>query len=145
MESQAAERVYADLVSALTAARADPATERFDRELDSAVARGEVSAPAAQTIRFWQRAALRACGDYHRTVLPAVLAALETWRDDAETALGATDAVDHGEIVGVVAEPDTPGPASVITLPPSINLEEPRQRLLLAGLVPAGGPTAPSR
>ena len=79
--------VWSDLVSGLLDARTDPATARFDAELASAVAVGELSGRTAQRLRFWQRAAVNAVDDHARTVLPAVLGVLETARSDARAAV----------------------------------------------------------
>lgn len=155
MASETNERGYADLVSGLLGARTDPATERFDRELHEAVEHGEVSALVARQLRFWQRASLRALTDHTRTVLPTALGALEASRLDAEAYMGelldALDAAHQGEngepevepqvepaparAAEAVTTPDTPGPASTVTLPATISLERPRSRLLVAGLV----------
>ena len=76
-------QVYADLVGGLLDAREDPAVVRFDAELAAMVTRGEVSPEAAKRLRAWQRASVRGVADHVRAVLPTVLAALESARDDA--------------------------------------------------------------
>ena len=76
-------RVYADLVDGLVDARDDPASARFDAELDAAVADGEISAATARRLRFWQRASVRALADHTRAVLPTCLSALEASRREA--------------------------------------------------------------
>ena len=89
---------WSGLVDGLLDARTDPATARFDRELAAAVETGELSRRTAQRLRFWQRAALNGVDDHARTVLPAVLCALDTARAQAqayvEQAAGTLDA-DH--------------------------------------------------
>jgi hypothetical protein len=51
-------------------------------------------------LRFWQRAAVNAAGDHARTVVPAVLGALETARSEAqayvEQGVATLDAADAG-------------------------------------------------
>lgn len=146
MESQANERVYAELVSGLLGARTDSATERFDEELDRAVAGGEVSAAAARRLRFWQRASLRALTDHTRTVLPITLGALEASRRDAQSYLdgvdgfGAPEGLDPPEGLEDAPAADTPAPPSTITLPEPISLEGSASRLLVAGLVTTTAP-----
>jgi hypothetical protein len=76
-------RVFADLVGGLVDAREDPAAVRFDAELAAAVTRGEITPDTAKRLRAWQRASVRGVADHVRTVLPAVLAALESARADA--------------------------------------------------------------
>lgn len=92
--------LWSDLVNGLLDARTDPATARFDAELASAVAAGELSRRAAQRLRFWQRAAVNAADDHTRTVVPAVLDLLETARSEAQSYVeqaGATlDTADEG-------------------------------------------------
>lgn len=76
--------LWSDLVNGLLDARSDPATARFDAELATAVAAGEVSRRTAQRLRFWQRAAVNAADDHARTVVPAVIGVLETARSEAQ-------------------------------------------------------------
>jgi len=132
LESQTNERVYAELVSGLLGARTDPATDRFDEELDRAVAGGEVTAAVARRLRFWQRASLRALTDHTRTVLPVTLGALEASRRDAESYIEGIEGI---ESIEGAAGTDTPVQASTITLPEPISLEGSASRLLVAGLV----------
>jgi hypothetical protein len=133
--SETSEQLYAELVSGLLDARADPATERFDSELDAAVSRGEVTADAAYRLRLWQRASLRGVVDHTRSVLPAALIALETSRKEAEAALAAVDSSTTG------AGPDAESPAT----PASIDLDPPKRRMLVAGLVSTAPPAARSQ
>ena len=143
MGSQTNQRVYAELVSGLLGARTDPATDRFDEELDRAVADGEVTAAAARRLRFWQRASLRALMDHTRTVLPITLGALEASRRDAESyldELAELDADDADDADDATPTPDTPPASSTITLPEAISLEGSASRLLVAGLVTTVAP-----
>ncbi len=78
--------VWSELVTALLAARSDPATDGFDDELASAVAAGQLGPEAARRLRSWQRASVRAADEHARTVLPAALGALEEARRDARAA-----------------------------------------------------------
>ena len=81
---EARSSLWSDLVNGLLDARSDPATARFDAELATAVAAGELSRHTAQRLRFWQRAAVNAADDHARTVVPAVLDVLETARCEAQ-------------------------------------------------------------
>jgi hypothetical protein len=74
-------------VAGLLEARIDPVTERFDAELAAAVDAGTVSPEAARTLRFWQRASLRALVDHGRSVLPPALGALEAARQESLAAV----------------------------------------------------------
>jgi hypothetical protein len=90
MARQAArESAYAELVAGLLDAREDVATARFDAELAAAEQDGRIDAATARTLRWWQRAAVRAVVDHARVSLPPVLAALD---------------VAHGAAVDEVAE-----------------------------------------
>ena len=137
MGSQTNQRVYAELVSGLLGARTDPATDRFDEELDRAVADGEVTAAAARRLRFWQRASLRALMDHTRTVLPITLGALEASRRDAGSYLDELAELDADD---ATPTPDTPPASSTITLPEALSLEGSASRLLVAGLVTTVAP-----
>jgi len=77
---------YADLLSALLALRADPATARFDAELAAAEANGLVDGSVARTLRWWQRESMRGLADHLAAVLPDLLTELlESDRAAAET------------------------------------------------------------
>jgi hypothetical protein len=77
---------YSDLLSALLALRADPATARFDAELAAAEAEGRVDGAVARTLRWWQRESLRGLVDHLGGVLPDLLTHLaESDRAAAET------------------------------------------------------------
>ena len=71
---------YAAVVAALIDVRPDIATARFDEELTHAISDGRVDAQTARTLRWWQRASVRAAESYATAVVPDVLAA----RDRAE-------------------------------------------------------------
>lgn len=138
MSSEPHDRVYGDLVAGLLDARPDPATERFDAELEHAVERGDLTAHTARMLRFWQRASLRALVDHTRAVLPTVLGALEASRRAAEADLASTIAAlsavpDEPEPGTVVDLRDTPGPASTPGASGPSSLGE-RRRLIVAGL-----------
>ena len=70
------------LLQALLSVRSDPATARFDRELEAAAARGEIDAATARTLRWWRRESLRGNSDHLVSVLPHLL-------DDLAAARGA--------------------------------------------------------
>lgn len=124
MSTDPPDRVYADLVGGLLDSRDDPATERFDAELERAVQRGEASPELARRLRYWQRASLRSLTDHTRTVLPAVLGALaasgrETRRDVEE--LSAT--LEHS--LPAPAEPTAAPPAEPAQPPHPAEPEQP--------------------
>ena len=76
-ERSSSRSAYADLVSALVDARSDLATERFDAEIESAVASGQLDEQRARTLRWWQRESVRGVRDHLASVLPAVMEKLE--------------------------------------------------------------------
>lgn len=154
------DRIYADLVSGLLDARSDPATARFDDELNAAVEAGAVTAETARRLRFWQRASLRLLADHTRAVLPAALGALDASREEAEAYVEqllhvvrdeapVEQEAPHEADRERSAEPppppgppppvrrrDTPEPASTAGPPAPSSLEE-RRRLIVAELVSA--------
>jgi hypothetical protein len=71
---------YAAIVAALIDVRLDEATTRFDAEVAGALAENRIEAETARTLRWWQRASVRAAETYAATVMPGVLAV----RDDAD-------------------------------------------------------------
>jgi hypothetical protein len=144
--------LWSDLVNGLLDARTDPATTRFDAELATAVAAGELSPRTAQRLRFWQRAAVNAADDHARTVVPAVISVLETARsqaqayveescttlDEADGAAGADGETVGGATVPAAVPPAAPSPWSAATTPsPFTRLEEPRR----ASTAGASGPS----
>lgn len=78
---------WADLVAGVLDLRDDPATRRFDAELADAVAAGDLDEDTARTLRWWQRASVRAVVEHAATVIPGVAVAVE------EARAGATRAV----------------------------------------------------
>ena len=71
---------YAAVVAALIDVRPDEATARFDDELAKALTEHRIDDETARTLRWWQRASVRAAETYAETVLPRVFAI----RDEAE-------------------------------------------------------------
>jgi hypothetical protein len=67
---------YADLLSALLAARSDPATARFDAEIAEAEAAGTLDGATSRTLRWWQRESMRGIADHLAEVLPGLLVSL---------------------------------------------------------------------
>ncbi len=100
---------WSDLVNGLLDARTDHATARFDAELAAAVAAEELSPRAANRLRFWQRAAVNAVDDHARTVLPAVLDALDASDAEARRYAGGAAAT-LGEAGPTEAGPTGAGP-----------------------------------
>lgn len=78
---------YAELLQALIAVRADPATARFDAELARAEADGRIDGPTARALRWWQRETLRGLVDHLTDVLPEVLDRLAAADDAAREAV----------------------------------------------------------
>ena len=89
MTDSARNGAYADLVGGLLDARPDPATERFDTELATAVAHGTLTPETARILRFWQRASLRGLVEHARTVVPAALEALDAARAESSVTVEA--------------------------------------------------------
>lgn len=155
-DDAARRKVYADLVDGLLDARDDPATARFDVELDAAVSSGALTSAAARRLRFWQRASLRALADHTRAVLPTALGALEASRREAQatidelaTTLGPAEPPQ--DVLSAPSTPgtrwpggDTPEPASTSTAPTPTTLDPGRNRLFVADLVAAVPKSDPS-
>jgi hypothetical protein len=139
MTTEGARQVaYADLVGGLLDARQDPATERFDAELTAAIAAGTVTAEAARTLRYWQRAGIRGLVEHARHVLPPALVALEAARDESSETVAAEQQSWAAATAGTPGEATEPAatPAATPAGGPSINLTERRQsRLIVAGLM----------
>lgn len=125
-------RVYADLVDGLLDARDDPASARFDAELDAAVAAGEISAATARRLRFWQRASVRALADHTRAVLPTCLSALEASRREV-----AERTAQLAETLGPRDTPTPSAPASAPAATRAPTLDSGQARLIVADLVTA--------
>ena len=73
---------YRAVVSALLDVRPDHVEGYFDEVLDAALAATRVDVHLARTLRWWQRASVRAAEDFVARVIPTVMAAL----DDADIA-----------------------------------------------------------
>jgi hypothetical protein len=71
---------YRAVVSALLDVRPDHVGGYFDEALDAALAANRVDVHLARTLRWWQRASVRAAEDFVAQVIPTVMAAL----DDAD-------------------------------------------------------------
>jgi hypothetical protein len=134
MDDNGRSTAYADLLSALLALRADPATARFDAELAAAEAAGLVDGSVARTLRWWQRESMRGLADHLAAVLPDLLtellesdrAAAETVRAAQSSWAEATAALPAGAALPSTAATTPPaplpappaGPAPVATQPP---------------------------
>ena len=140
MTTEGARQVaYADLVGGLLDARLDPATERFDAELSAAIAAGTVTAEAARTLRFWQRAGIRSLVEHARHVLPPALAALEAAREESNETVAA-EQQSWAEATASTPSAAT-APAAAPSAAPSINLTDRRpSRLIVAGLMSSLAP-----
>jgi hypothetical protein len=68
---------YRALVSALLDVRPDYAGGYFDEALDAALAANRVDVHLARTLRWWQRASVRAAEDFVAQIVPTVMAALD--------------------------------------------------------------------
>jgi hypothetical protein len=112
---------YSAVVAALLDVRIDHPTQRFDAELDAALADGRIDASTARALRWWQRMSVRAAESYASTVVPAVLIARDeadeqatsdadeiaaSWRQagGAQAPLGAAERNVPGYLVAVPAE-----------------------------------------
>ena len=146
---------YADLVGGLLDARVDPATEHFDAELSAALAAGTVTAEAARTLRFWQRASVRGLVEHARNVLPPALSSLEAAREESKqtveaeqrswaAATGGTarDLAGQAHLTGLTTDPtDATMPDVTPSADRSINLTDHRRsRLIVAGLMSSLAP-----
>jgi hypothetical protein len=148
---------YADLVGGLLDARVDPATEHFDAELSAALAAGTITAEAARTLRFWQRASVRGLVEHARNVLPPALSALEAARDESKETVAAEQRSWTAATSGTArdlaaqadaADPSDPSHGSDATKPAdppsaerSITLTDHRRsRLIVAGLMSSLAP-----
>ena len=130
---------YADLVGGLLDARVDPATDRFDAELAAAVAAGTLTQGVARTLRFWQRASVRGLVEHARNVLPAALAALDAAREESQDTIDADgrsweQATTAATAATEADATDEPEPTEPTGRTPSIDLNQPSSRLIVAGL-----------
>ena len=145
---------YADLVGGLLDARVDPATEHFDAELSAAITAGTVTAEAARTLRYWQRASVRGLVEHARNVLPPALSALEAAREESKetveaeqrswSAAGGGTARDLADLTNPT-DPTDAGDATMPAVTPlaerSITITDHRRsRLIVAGLMSSLAP-----
>jgi hypothetical protein len=130
---------YADIVGGLLDARLDPATRCFDAELATALAAGTVTAEAARTLRFWQRASVRGLVEHARFVLPPALAALDgSWQESQQTM--EADQQSWREVTGAMLATTSSGSAAPDEDAP-VNLADRRHgRLMVAGLMSSTAP-----
>lgn len=137
---------YADIVAGLVDAREDMTTERFDREIASALQAGRLDEELARTLRWWQRESVRAVRDHLIEVLPPVLESLEA----QATRLGTADqptpdlqAPADNNIGPTSSEPDRTAARTVEltvdTQGPPRQRADHRRRVLVASLVEASG------
>ncbi len=136
------ETAYGDLLTALLDVRLDPATDRFDAELEAAEADGRIDPATARVLRWWQRESLRSMLEHTRTVVPPTLIALEKAAgrvdDEVEAAseswarVAGDDAPPTPSRHSRVPTPQDDEPAAEIT--PPADLSEHRRRMLVAGL-----------
>lgn len=68
---------YRAVVSALLDVRPDHVGGYFDEALDAALAANRVDVHLARTLRWWQRASVRAAEDFVAQIIPTVMAALD--------------------------------------------------------------------
>lgn len=136
------ETAYGDLLTALLDVRLDPATDRFDAELEAAEADGRIDPATAKVLRWWQRESLRSMLEHTRTVVPPTLIALEKAAgrvdDEVEAAseswarVAGDDAPPTPSRHSRVPTPQDDEPAAKVT--PPADLSEHRRRMLVAGL-----------
>jgi hypothetical protein len=141
---------YADLLAAVLALRADPASERFDAELAAAEASGELDGATARTLRWWQRESVRAVGEHLAATLPDLLVSLEAAAHEAHDevqasaaswARAAGQASGHAHEASRSDEPAAPARPAVI-YPRGLEAgTEPAA----TGREPGAEPTMPSR
>lgn len=132
---------YAEIVTALADARPDPATERFDAELDAAVASGELDEQLARTLRWRQRESIRAIRDHLAEVLPTVL---ETLNSSTDTSAKTSADASVDTIASSDGDARTVNPASPRISHPERGAQ-PQRRVLVASLVAAPGSTTGPR
>jgi hypothetical protein len=115
---------FSSLLAAVAGSRRDLASARFDEELAAAEAAGSIDPVVARTLRWWQREALRSVEEHLQSVLPALLAGLETAERDAAESVAASAeswAAATGGAVGNLPAPrppDDPDPLRSLPLPP---------------------------
>jgi len=99
---------YRALVSALLEVRPDHVGCYFDEALDAALAANRVDVHLARTLRWWQRASVRAVEDFVAQIMPTVMAALDdadiaAERDAAANAIAWQQALAIAELSAVVS------------------------------------------
>jgi len=99
---------YRALVSAILDVRPDHVGGYFDEALDAALAANRVDVHLARTLRWWQRASVRAAEDFVAQVIPTVMAALDdaditAERDAAANAIAWQQALAIAELSAVVS------------------------------------------
>ncbi len=115
---------FSSLLAAVAGSRRDLASARFDEELAAAEAGGSIDPVVARTLRWWQREALRSVEEHLQSVLPALLAGLETADRDAADAVAASAQSWAAATGGATARataprpPDDPEPIRSVPEPP---------------------------
>ena len=107
---EARSAAFSSLLAAVAGSRRDLASARFDEELAEAEAAGSVDPVVARTLRWWQREALRSVEEHLQSVLPTLLAGLETAERDAAEAVAASAESWAAATGGAVARPTAPRP-----------------------------------
>jgi hypothetical protein len=134
---------YANIVAAVADARPDPATERFDAEIASAVADGRIDQQFARTLRWWQRESVRGVRDHLVEVLPPLLESLDASalrplrHSDAPER---SDPADKNFAATAKSAPGHSGPRTVstaVSAQRSPQHTQHRRRVLVASLVAA--------
>jgi hypothetical protein len=99
---------YRAVVSALLDVRPDHVGGYFDEALDAALAANRVDVHLARTLRWWQRASVRAAEDFVVQIMPTVMAALDhaditAERDAAANAIAWQQALAIAELSAAVS------------------------------------------
>jgi hypothetical protein len=165
---------YAELISGLLEARHDAASARFDAEVTSAEADGRIDERTARVLRWWQRESVRAVVDHARAVIPPALGAIDeadeaAVRQNDDAAQAWERAITRAlPVLGVLAgvredvaeekadkaraekpERGEPSHAPAWRIPAARDAgetsEEPRRRLIVAGLSRLPGESAEPR
>jgi hypothetical protein len=151
--SPAVVAAYAELVTAVADARPDPATERFDAEIESALTAGRLDEQLARTLRWWQRESVRGVREHLADVLPPLLETLDTRALRANaSASGAPERTSNADNKHGPTASAAPGAGSTRTVGASVGAVSPpkqqvehRRRVLVASLVAATGSAADVR
>jgi hypothetical protein len=129
LDVDARSAAFSSLLAAVAGSRRDLASARFDEELAAAEAVGSIDPVVARTLRWWQREALRSMEEHLQSVLPGLLAGLESADHDAAEAVVASAeswAAATGAALGRPIVPPAPDGTDAIPSMP--------------GPPPAGGP-----